>query len=167
MPLPSAHDMNMSFGQQEDSPAVRRAVAAAERLGMVLVAATGNDGSRASVDLPARLPTVLAVVGTDSQDRVMATSSKGPEVDLAAPGRRVPSLARQGGIRTLSGTSMAAPHVAGTAALLLSAEPGLTPGQVRDRLKRTAEPLPGLPAQEQGAGLVRADLALGVTDDNP
>lgn len=150
----------MSFGQDEDSPAVTRAVAAAERRGMVLVAAAGNDGGDNTVDFPARLPTVLAVTGCDQSDRIMRNASRGPEVDLAAPGRGIVSLGRGGGRRVLSGTSMATPHVTGVVALLLAARPALSPAEVRRILADSAEPLGNLAAEEQGAGLVRADRAL-------
>lgn len=153
----------MSFGQTEPSPAIARAGAALEAAGIVLVAAAGNGGRPDSVDYPARLPSVLAVSAVTRWDRLLRTSSRGPEVDLAAPGRNIPSLGPGGRLRVLSGTSMAAPHVTGIVALLLSAEPGLSPAEVSRRLKETAEWLPALGREEQGAGLVRADLALGAS----
>lgn len=156
------HVANLSFGQDHASPALARAVQACDEAGLVLVAAAGNDGRPDSVDYPARHPHVLAVTAATRRDRLLWTSSRGPEVDLIAPGRAIPSLGAGGGIRTLSGTSMAAPHVTGAAALLLAAEPHLSPAQVRERLRATAERLPGLGPDEQGAGMVRADRALGV-----
>nr|PZN43945.1 MAG: peptidase S8 [Bacillota bacterium] len=152
--------INMSFGQPASSPALARAVEALTALGAVLVAAAGNGGAGRPVDFPARYPHVLAVTATDPRDTLARSSSRGPEVDLAAPGTGIVSLWPGGRLRSLSGTSMAAAHVAGAAALLLAAEPGLTPGEVRDRLRATAEPLPGLSPAEQGAGLVRPDRAL-------
>lgn len=152
--------VNMSFGTDlEESPALRMAVRVAEDRGMVLVAAAGNDGHTGPVDFPGRYPEVLAVTASNRRDRCGAFSSRGRGVDLIAPGARILSTAPGGSYRVMTGTSMAAPHVSGAAALLLALEPGLTPEQVRQCLKHAAEPLPDLPAYVQGAGMCRVDEA--------
>lgn len=151
---------NMSFGQRQSSPSLARAAAALEARNILLVAAAGNGGPREPVDFPARYPQVLAVTAVDRRNRLALSASRGPEVDLAAPGMRILSLWPGDRLRLLSGSSMAAAHVTGAAALLLAADPGLTPAAVRERLRETAEPIPGLSRPEQGAGLVRADRAL-------
>jgi len=84
-----------------------------------LVAAAGNDG--ADGDYPAAYSSVIAVGATASDDSLYFYSSRGPEVDVAAPGVAVYSTWKGGGYDTKTGTSMAAPHVAGTIALQLAA----------------------------------------------
>lgn len=151
----------MSFGQPEPSVALARAVAACLRRGMVLVAAAGNS-HWGPVEVPARLPGVLAVGGVDRTGTALWSSARGPEVALAAPGGRILSLAPEGGMQVLSGTSMAAAHVAGTAALVLAARPDLDPAALRQVLVQSADPLPRAGRTAVGAGLVRADRALGL-----
>ncbi|MFZ5813909.1 MAG: S8 family peptidase [Bacillota bacterium] len=153
--------INLSFGTDgRSSRALARAVRELEEAGILLVGAAGNDGHRGAVDLPGRYPQVLAVAASNRRDRLARFSSRGPEVDLVAPGAGVLSLAPGGGLCRMSGTSMAAPHVTAAAALLLSAEPHLKPAAVKARLRRTAEWLPLIPALAQGAGLLRADRLL-------
>lgn len=153
--------INLSFGTDgKTSRALARAVRELEEASILLVGAAGNDGNRGAVDVPGRYPQVLAVAASNRRDRLAQFSSRGPEVDLVAPGSGVLSLAPGGGSCRMSGTSMAAPHVTAAAALLLSVEPGLTPAAIRDRLKRTAEWLPEIPSHAQGAGLLRADRLL-------
>jgi subtilisin family serine protease len=153
--------INLSFGTDgKSSRALAKAVRELEEAGILLVGAAGNDGKRGAVDVPGRYPEVLAVAASNRHDRLARFSSRGPEVDLVAPGAGVLSLAPGGGFRVMSGTSMAAPHVTAAAALLLTAEPGLTPQAVRQRLKQTAEWLPEIPSLALGAGLLRADRLL-------
>jgi len=125
--------------------AVRRAVAA----GKFIICAAGNDGAVAgrgdSVNYPARFDGTVAVGAVDRAGRVCDFSSRGPEVDLCAPGDDVLSTYLRGGYAKLSGTSMAAPFVTGVVALLLakhraspSATPVETPAQLIEHLHRTA-----------------------------
>ncbi len=113
---------NMSLGGDGDVQSLREACDAAAEAGLLLVAAAGNDGG--AVDYPAAYPSVIAVAATDAADAVPSWSSRGPEVALAAPGVDVFSTWKGGGYAVESGTSMAAPHVAGTLALALSAGVG-------------------------------------------
>lgn len=154
--------VNMSFGGNKNR-ALGRALQAALEAGVILVAAAGNSGRPNSVDFPASHPGVLAVTALNADDTLAGYSSRGPEVDLAAPGSRILS-AYGDGYRELSGTSMAAPHVSGVAALLLAREPGLSGDEVARRLKETATTLPYLAPEEQGAGLVNAPASLGIED---
>lgn len=138
--------INMSLGTSSDSQAFHDAVAAARNAGITIVAAAGNDGpADSTVNYPARYPEVIAVAATDQADTLAWFSSRGPEVDLAAPGVNIYSTYKGGAYATLSGTSMAAPHVAGTAALVLQVNPGLGPDAVRSHLVGTAEPVAGSP----------------------
>ena len=146
--------------------ATRLAFENAATAGMISVAAAGNGGNPGgkgnTVAYPARFETVVAVAAVDAADERASFSATGGAVELAAPGVLINSAALGGGYTTMSGTSMASPHVAGVAALLIAA--GFEPSQVRPRLQSTAEDL-GASGLDTfyGHGLVRADAAvLGV-----
>ena len=124
---------------------------AADR-GTLLVAAAGNDGPCSNcVSAPARYPECMAVSTTTERDDLAGFSSTGPEVEIAAPGDDVYS--------TLSGTSMASPHVAGGAAQPVA--DGYAPGEARTRLTDTAVDV-GLSSNEAGAGRMDVATALGL-----
>ncbi|MEW6545699.1 MAG: S8 family peptidase [Bacillota bacterium] len=153
--------INMSLGGSTDSPALHDAVIAAYNSGITIVCAAGNSGPEEdTVAYPARYPEVIAVAATAADDSVPDFSSRGPEVDIAAPGVSILSTWNDGGYATASGTSMASPHVAGTVALYLAAQGPASPDQVRQHLMATAEPLP-YPSTWVGAGLVDAQAAVG------
>jgi len=147
--------VNMSFGATGEEPLLLRvALRYAHDHGVVLVAAAGNEGSDAAQSYPASDPDVICVGATVSSDRRIHFSNWGGRVDLAAPGSDILSLRAAGTALTgsgnlagedrlyirASGTSMAAPHVAGAAALLLSRHPELTPAAVLARLASSAAP---------------------------
>lgn len=144
---------NMSLGADEGSEALKRAVAAASKAGMTIVAAAGNGGG--AVGFPASYPETLAIGASDVKDAVAEFSSRGPEVDFIAPGVDVKSVKMEGGYEELSGTSMATPHVAGLAALAV-ARGAASPAAVRAMLRKAATPLPGLPSITQGMGMIDA-----------
>jgi subtilisin family serine protease len=113
--------INMSLGTTSDVGSLHSAVDKAYAAGIVVVAAAGNSGDTNpdnDVIYPARYGSVIAVAATDSGNLRAAWSSDGPEVELDAPGVGILSTYKGGGYRTLSGTSMATPHVSGTAALM-------------------------------------------------
>lgn len=144
---------NLSLGSLRYTEALRRAVEAAARAGVTLVCAAGN--SRGAVVYPAAYPESIAVTAGDVQDRLRPSSSRGPEVDFIAPGEGILSTYRGGRWEILSGTSEAAPHVTGLAALAVQAG-ARSPSDVSRALSRAARPLPGLTLEEQGAGLIDA-----------
>lgn len=87
--------------------------------GVFLAVAAGNEGSNANTTSPASEPTVCTVAATSIEDNFPKWSNWGPIVDILAPGANITSTWNDGGIKTISGTSMAAPHIAGLAAYLL------------------------------------------------
>ncbi|MDD5656413.1 MAG: S8 family peptidase [Elusimicrobia bacterium] len=147
---------NLSLGTSEVSEALHRAVRYAQSRGVVVVAAAGNSGG--AVTYPAAYPEAIAVAASDSADKVASFSSRGPEVDFIAPGVDVVSSAMDGGFASFSGTSMAAPHVSGMAALAVSQGwVGLDgPDGVFTQLKKAARKLPRLSEGQQGLGMVDA-----------
>ena len=171
---------NMSLGSRFASTAERQAVQAAYDAGVLLVASAGNAGNcrgkNNTVEFPAGYDQVIALAATNRDDLRPCFSSSGPDVELAAPGVDVLSTVPTGdcrlctdtGYREGTGTSMASPHVAGTAALVVAANSGWANDDVRLRLVTTAEDL-GAAGRDTsfGYGLVDAENAvLGSTDGN-
>lgn len=168
---------NLSLGTQEPvacPDGLRAAVREVVSQGVLVVAAAGNKGPQAgTVVCPANLTEVVAVAATGPDGAVAWYSSRGSEVDLAAPGGSAlgscdadvrtasPSASNPEDYPCAAGTSFAAPHVSGTAALVLSRWPSLTPDQVRGKLQRAAEDI-GEPGRDRdsGCGLLRADRAV-------
>ena len=111
--------LNLSLGLSEVSQSIQAAVDYARATGAVVVAAAGNR-DQSTLDFPASYPPVIAVAGTDAGDRKAAFSDYGDIVDIAAPSEGILSTYWGGSYATWSGTSMAAPFVSGTAALLYS-----------------------------------------------
>jgi subtilisin/minor extracellular protease Epr len=107
--------ISMSFGSNLGSTSLETACDNAYSSGVLVVAAAGNDGNPSgegdNVDYPARCDSVIAVAATDSNDNRAIWSSTGPDVELAAPGVSIYSTYLGGGYATMSGTSMACPHV--------------------------------------------------------
>ncbi|MEW6329507.1 MAG: S8 family serine peptidase, partial [Candidatus Micrarchaeota archaeon] len=107
--------------------------------GLVLVAASGNEGT--DVGYPARYAEFIAVGATDSSNIVPWWSNRGSTLELVAPGVSVYSTYKGDNYATMSGTSMATPHVSGVVALMFAKNPSLTPAQVRTILHNTATDL--------------------------
>jgi thermitase len=130
--------------------------------GAVVVAAAGNDGSDAVLEYPAAEGAhgLVAVAASGSDSRLAGFSNYGSWISLAAPGDGITSSVPGGGYATWSGTSMAAPLVAGTAALVLAVDPGLTPDGVARRLARRSAAL-------CGTGLRQVDAAAALLDQAP
>jgi serine protease len=164
--------LNLSLGGGARSLAMESAVRYARRKGAIVVCAAGNSGSR-GVSFPAAYPDAFAVSAAGPKGFSAPYTSFGPQVRLAAPGGDK-SLGEEAGVlqqtlaegstteadyRWFQGTSMAAPHVAGAAALIMSL--GVTaPGAVEDLLVATARAAPESNREKYGAGLLDAAAAV-------
>ncbi|MBI3926583.1 MAG: S8 family peptidase [Armatimonadetes bacterium] len=175
------------FASYQDDP-VAQAVGAAVDSGIVAAVAGGNSGPKAStIGSPGNHPAAFTVGalndrGTRSRDddEVAFFSSRGPTTidgltkpDILSPGVNITAANSPGSALdqlavphvgrsyiTISGTSMATPVMAGVIAALLSANPSLTPAEVKEIFTSTAAPLPGVDANSQGAGVVHPEAAL-------
>ncbi len=127
--------INMSLGGGA-SQATDDAVQAAVKTGITVVVAAGNDDEDACASSPSRAPAAITVGSTDRDDSRSSFSNWGDCVDLFAPGGRIESAdyTSDTGSQTLSGTSMASPHVAGAAALYLQGNRAASPAQVTNAL---------------------------------
>jgi subtilisin family serine protease len=140
---------NMSLGGigDADSP-LSLAVDRATEAGVVFCLAAGNDPGEPTVGSPASARLGITVGNSDSDDALAPSSSRGPafpdwglKPEVVAPGTLIRSARMGGGTLVASGTSMAAPHVAGTAALLLELHPDWTPADVKAALVGSAHPI--------------------------
>jgi subtilisin family serine protease len=133
---------NMSLGGSV-SQALDDAVVRSANSGVFYALAAGNSGANACNSSPARAGAgtnngIMTVAATDSGDRESSWSNYGACVDIWAPGVSILSTRRGGGTTTMSGTSMASPHVAGAGALYLSTNTGASPSNVESALKSAA-----------------------------
>ena len=131
--------VNMSLGGGISST-LDAAVASLVKTGYTVVVAAGNSGQDACGYSPAREPSALTVGATTSSDARASYSNFGTCLDLFAPGNSISSAwyTSNTATNTISGTSMAAPHVSGLATLLLQANPTATPAQLAQGIKATA-----------------------------
>jgi subtilisin family serine protease len=130
---------NMSLGGGFNS-SVNTAVANSVASGVTYAIAAGNSNADACSYSPASAPTAITVGATTSTDARASYSNFGTCVDLFAPGSSITSDWNNGGTNTISGTSMATPHVTGSAALYLGDHPGSSPGTVTSGLLAAATP---------------------------
>ena len=182
--------INASWSGGGRSQVIGDAVSYAHAAGVVFVTAAGNLGSDTAGSTPANEADAITVAAYDSQDEPASFSNFGVKLDVAAPGggdAPPPALAqtpvysvlsafgevgRYGdhlevapGYARLAGTSMAAPHVSGAAALLLQAHPSWTVEQIRQAIRRTADDVgPSGPDLASGFGMLDAAGALDATE---
>jgi subtilisin family serine protease len=131
--------INASWGGLGTSQTIQNAVDYAHSLGAVFVAAAGNDNIDASNFYPANFPNAIAVAAVDRFDQKASFSNYGNKIDVAAPGMEILSLEKgTGGYITQQGTSMAAPHVSGVAALVVGLHPTFSNEQIRQVLRSSA-----------------------------
>jgi Subtilase family len=162
-----ARIINMSFAGPAD-PMLQRLLAGAYDKGIVLIAAAGNAGPGSAPLYPAADPDVIAVTATDGDDHVFAGANRGRHIAVAAPGVDILVLVPDDKYEMSTGTSVAAAHVSGIAALLLERKPSLKPADIRAALIATAKQLgPPRADSEFGAGLVNAYRAVTSVDRKP
>lgn len=172
--------LNLSLGAAAEkgyqADPLSRAAEAAWESGIVVCAAAGNAGPKAgSITTPGIAPSLITVGNIDDRntvdrrdDRIVDSSSRGPTVDklikpdILAPGTNIVSLKPGGGYVSYSGTSMATPFVAGSAALILEKEPRLDPISVKERLLSAAEDR-GYGENDQGTGYLNLKALFGLT----
>jgi subtilisin len=164
--------INMSLGGLSGSTALETVCNDAWNAGIIVVAAAGNNDAAGTVLYPAQYDSVIAVAATDSTNTRAGFSDTGPQVELAAPGVNIYSTYKGGAYANMSGTSMASPHVAGAAALVIAS--GITDAngngrindEVRQRLDATAHDLGTIGRDIQyGYGLVDASNAYKAESD--
>ena len=151
-----ARVINMSFAGPDD-PLLRQHLAAVHARGIVMVAAAGNEGPSSAPLYPAVDAHVIAVTATDANDQLYALANRGRHIAVAAPGVDVLEPAPNDSLQLISGTSVAAAHVSGIAALILDRAPTLRPDEVRSVIMRSAAALSAPDAKDDsGAGLTDA-----------
>ncbi|CAM4435805.1 peptidase S8 [Paenibacillus tarimensis] len=152
--------LNLSLGSASScSSAYQDAVNYVRSRGSVVVVASGN--SNTAVGSPANCAGTISVGSIDSSMTRSSFSNYGPTLDVTAPGGAIYSTYLSNSYRSLSGTSMAAPHVAGVAALMIAANSSLTPDQVESLLRQSATDA-GASGYDSyyGAGIVNAQRAV-------
>jgi subtilisin family serine protease len=155
-----ARVINMSVGNYHPSAVLEDAIRYAYSKGVVLVAASGNDNTD-QPSYPASYPEVLSIAAVDDQQNRATFSNYGNDVDVSAPGVEIASTYIYNEYAALSGTSMACPHVAGLAGLVLSVNPNLTNTDVMSIIQQSATDL-GAPGKDPyyGSGLINVNNAL-------
>ncbi len=156
-----AQIINMSFAGPKD-PLIERAIAATAARGILMVAAAGNAGAKSPPLYPAANPNVIAVSGTDAQEKLFAASNRGNHIAIAAPGADIFLPAPDDKYQITSGTSFSAAYISGVAALIMERNPALNPNDVRAILMKTARDL-GTPGRDDLFGAGNADAFAAVT----
>lgn len=164
------HVVNMSLGgpAPDGKDPMHKAIKSAEKMGITFVVAAGNNNRNVKNSTPARYKEVITVSAIDARtDSFAYFSNYGEGVQVTAPGVNVRSTFKEGKYKSLNGTSMASPHVAGAAALALGQNQKLTPEEVQKLLVDEGDPIelpedpddhdePLLNAQEAAKGLNRS-----------
>lgn len=158
--------ISASWGSTQYSKALEDSIRAAGEAGILFVAAAGNystdNDKRPYYPSSYDLPNVISVAALDRNDALASFSNYGGKtVHVAAPGREIISTWLNDDYRDASGTSMAAPYVSGTAALILSVEPNLSVEKLRERVLRSVDKIESLNGKIVSGGRLNAWKALG------
>jgi len=155
---------NLSLGGPANG-ATDTAIANLVAAGVTTVVAAGNSSTDACLFSPARAPLAITVASSTQTDNRSGFSNYGSCVDIYAPGSEIPSAWYTGddAYMPLNGTSMAAPHVAGVAALMLERQPSATPAQIAESIRDSATPA----IDDSAAGSVPQPLLYANGDDRP
>ena len=155
----------MSFGGNKYSRILEDVINNANEHNILIIAASGNEGTTGNINYPAKYDKVICVGATDYNNEIAAFSNKGPEIDIVAPGVDIETTYLNGTSVKMDGTSFSVPHVAGVAAQLWSSKRSLTNKQVRNLLYKSATYLGdnttfgyGLVDAEKGLQLINSDL---------
>ena len=153
--------INMSLGgshSQTEDDSVMYAIGK----NVTVVVAAGNETDDAKNHCPAHIPAVITVASFDSSNRPASSSNYGECVDVAAPGVGIISTIPGGRTGSMSGTSMASPHVAGSAAMLLCDTPSLSPASVKAVIRYNVDPITTGGNRYYGTGILNIGKAAGV-----
>jgi subtilisin family serine protease len=158
--------INASWGSTSRSKALEDTIRAAGEAGILFVAAAGNNGTdndkRPHFPSNYDLPNVISVAALDRADELTSFSNWGVKrVHIAAPGKDILSTWLNDAYRDASGTSMAAPQVAGVAALIVASSPNISVEKLRDRVLRSVDKLDSLNGKVASGGRINAAKALG------
>jgi subtilisin family serine protease len=160
-----ARVVNMSFAGPFD-PMLAVAMKRAHEKGVVLIAASGNAGAKSPPLYPAADPHVIAVTATDEEDKLLPVAVRGPHVAVSAPGVDIMVPAPEEAYQLTTGTSVAAAHVSGVAALLIERHPTASAQTILEVITATARKLNPKGRDDQyGWGLVDPAAALQELDE--
>ena len=153
--------INMSFGTTARSEILETAIKDADRAGILMIGAAGNNGETSNaVEYPAAFDEVVAVGAMTPDGEVSDISSMGDQVELLAPGESVPATDFFDEVVKTDGTSVAAPHITGVASVLLAKDNTKSPRFVRELMKVSSKKI-----NNNDPGVVDLDYALSVYDD--
>lgn len=158
--------INMSFGTGIKSEILEQVIKEADEAGILMIAAAGNCGEtvgESTVEYPAAFEEVVAVGATNPEGTVSEMSSVGVEIELLAPGEKIPATGYYGEIAQTDGTSMAAPHVTGAASVLWAKDRIKSSDFIRALLKASAIIVGD--GDKTGSGMVDLQYALSVYDE--
>lgn len=156
--------INLSLAVDGDDPVLETAINYANTANVTVAAAMGNDRIVNTVSYPAAYSTVLAVGSTDSSDNLSTYHNTGSHIKLVAPGNSILSTDTGSGYATMTGSSMATPHVAAAAALLREMHVDYTPAQIRTALQNSAVDK-GASGWDSVAGYGRVNIYAALTGD--